>query len=58
MFLLVAGTVVVTSMDNVEMDYLRDGDHFGEVALALDLNRVGLPEVAYRFKRQNRFLVG
>lgn len=45
MFVLVAGTVVVTSMDNIEMYYLRDGVHFGEVALALDLNRVKLPQV-------------
>lgn len=40
MFILLAGTVVVTTSEDRPVCYLRDGSHFGEVALALNLFRV------------------
>ncbi|KAH1011353.1 hypothetical protein HUJ04_000743 [Dendroctonus ponderosae] len=41
MFILLAGTVVVTTSEDRAVCYLRDGSHFGEVALAFNLFRNG-----------------
>ncbi|KAH1025628.1 potassium/sodium hyperpolarization-activated cyclic nucleotide-gated channel 1-like [Dendroctonus ponderosae] len=40
MFFILAGTVVVTTTDNKELCYLRDGSHFGEIALVVNIKRV------------------
>lgn len=42
MFFILAGTVVVTTDDNKELCYLRDGSHFGEIALVVNIHRVNL----------------
>lgn len=41
MFFILAGTVVVTNKDDVELCFLRDGAHFGEIALVVNISRVG-----------------
>ncbi|KAL1501721.1 hypothetical protein ABEB36_006999 [Hypothenemus hampei] len=40
MFLLIAGTVLVTTAENKPLCFLKDGAHFGEIALVVRLERV------------------